>query len=35
MLENIRIAEFVMAAIGVRACYRGNLRVADKKMAVP
>lgn len=33
VLQNIRTAEFVIAAIGIKACYRENLRVEDKEMA--
>lgn len=33
ILQNIRIAEFVIAAIGIKAYYRENLRVEDKEMS--
>lgn len=34
MLQNIRIAEFAIAAIGIKAHYSENLRVEDKETAV-
>jgi len=34
LLQKIRIADFVIAAIGIKASYRENLKVEDKEMAV-
>lgn len=33
VIQNIRIAEFVIAATGMKARFRENLRVEDKEMA--
>ena len=33
VLQNTRIAGFVIAAVGIKVCYRENLRLEDKEMA--